>query len=310
MKWRRLALSLCLATVARSVRAEDETKLARERFHKAEQAESAKRYEEALELFRSVLAVKSSASVLFHIAHCEGELGQLVRAREDYERAKAEATQRGQLDLAKTSDAALTATLHRMPRIGAKCVAKEPCTLTLNGKPFDGTLTRLDPGTHVLLAKGATGAELRREVTVREADVMDLELVLESQPASPPTPATAPPTHTAAALGVSSASQPSDLAPHPRSFALPIALSALSLVFVGAGILAYLNADAKADAAKRACAELISCEGSRSAVRTWDALALGAFGGAALSAGTAVYFFVAAPNQNGRAAVLGGTVQW
>jgi hypothetical protein len=313
------AVQFLISMMATNVHAQtDATKTARDLFFKGEQAETAKRYEEALEYFRKVLDLKTSAAVWFHIAHCEESLGQLQKAKESYEHAKVEAAGARQPELLNASDAALTAVVKRMPRIGAKCVSKSPCTMTLNRKLFDGLNARVDPGTHVLEATTQGGGYLKREVTVREADIQDLEMVVDDAKRTIPAPGsgTTPVSGTGASAS-KGASVPAPVATsapplqdeRKRSLVLPLFLSGIALGLAGAGVVSYITAGNKADEGRAECATLLACDKSKNTVRVWDAIALGAFSGAAVAAGFSVYFFVA-PGSAEQRAHLGGTLQW
>jgi hypothetical protein len=315
-------LLTCTALVGgtHEARADDVSK-ARELFAKAELAESNKKYDEAIELYRKVLEIKSSASVLIHMARCEEALLQFVEAKQDYERAKREAAGKSQADLVRDAESAISGVTARMPRMGVKCVSKSPCSLSLDGKPFDGIMDRMNPGTHIIEARTTSGGLKKRDVTLREADVMDLEVVVVDekplpgqavQSPVPPTAVRAPSTVTPAP----SVLAPTTSAPLPshgasKSYVAPIVLTGLTVLLAGAGAVAYVIAADKQDEGRANCASLLVCDKSRSTVRLWDALALSGFSGAAVAGGFAVYFFVKPAGNNETAtAGLRGTLQW
>lgn len=179
------ALGGSLVTESRAEDSHDKAVLeARQRFLQAISLQTGGNWTAALALLREVAVVKSTPHVLFNIAICEENLGQLVQALGDYQLAAAQAKESGSLDVAREVDSRLSTLQERIPKVvirrGANAsLAKISIDGVGVGSSMIGTPMPMDPGGHAVEAeaRGYQKFEKTFEVTERQQLTVDVDLV-------------------------------------------------------------------------------------------------------------------------------------
>jgi len=144
---------------------------------------------------------------------------------------------------------------------------------------------------------------------MHERDVTFLEVALRATTATPgPSEAAVPRGENIAASQRASAERTRA----PRGHAAPIVATALAVALAGAGLGAYLAADAAHANGVRDCAEVTNsspdaCDSLKSPVRAWDWTATGAWAGAAITAAVAALLWTR-PDRQPAPAALGALV--
>jgi hypothetical protein len=189
---RAVCAALALCAVAPGAAAEEKGKdkavlEARQKFRQAISLQTGGNWAAALALFREVAAVKNTPQVVFNIAICEENLGQLVQALGDYQLAAAQARDEGSLDVAGEVDGRLSTLQERIPKVtikrGANAnLAKISIDGVEVGAAMIGQPMPVDPGGH------SVGAELRgyqkfeKAFEVTEKQAITVEVALEPAP--------------------------------------------------------------------------------------------------------------------------------
>ena len=189
----RLHLSAVAAAIAISSLAADawsqdpkELARARERFKEAAALQEAGDFARALEAYKDVALVKSSAQVRFNIATCEAKTGDYVRAMGSYRLALTEATRSNAKNIGSAVQRALEDLEPRIPMLLVKrgqgaAVAE----VTLDGRPLAnpsiGVEFQVNPGPHVVKASSADMEPSTYEVNLADRDHKTIEIVLEPQ---------------------------------------------------------------------------------------------------------------------------------
>lgn len=167
---------------------------AREMFDDGLKLEEKSRWAEALEKFRKVAAIKTTAAVRFHLALCLENTDHLVDALDEFERAQADA----QSD-PKGATVATNAAKHidqlreRIPRVIVKVPEGATVTsLTVDGKEIStgilGSAMPIDPGKHTIVVKAQGKATFTKEVDLSEKSkplTIEAKLVDEGTPTPP-----------------------------------------------------------------------------------------------------------------------------
>jgi PEGA domain len=167
-------------------------KRAREQFGQALALQTAGDWAGALALLKDVAAVKSTPQVRFNMALCEEKLGKLVAALGDYELAAADARAEKADQVAEEVEGRLEALRQRIPKITVKrgsgaeaaIVAVDGVSL---GDQVIGTPMPTDPGPHTVEAKAPGFKPFRQSIRLAEQQSATVEIVLEPEPAPPPT---------------------------------------------------------------------------------------------------------------------------
>jgi hypothetical protein len=306
-------LALLVATPARAAGPSDtQVQAARELFQSAEKDEDAQRWSDALAKLRKVAAIRLTAGVRYHLALCEEHTGLLASALADYTAAENQARIEMAQDVSRLVGPRLNALSPRVPRLTVTIVPTDlpDAELRIDGEPIArallGVPMPLNPGVHKLEAKATGRSPYSSSLEMRERDttVLEIKLVEAAAPTPAPTPAPKP---------ASAASTPSAAAPAatPSSAAAPapsttietrddgarrgpgrggaILATASAVVLAGGGIAAFLLAGQSHDDGVTQCASrTTSCDDLKQTVRTWDTVAVGAWGGAAVAATIAV----------------------
>jgi hypothetical protein len=169
-----------------------------------------------------------------------------------------------------------------------------PAKVVLDGRPLDpdhiSDPRRLNPGVHAVEASAPGRRTSSVVITLHERDSMslDIPLALETAPAevsaTSPTPA---PQDGAASVAPS---------PWPPTRVGAVVATVVAVGLAGGGVGAYVAAGAAHDDGVQSCGAMIdraggACDGQRNTVRAWDWTAAGAWAGAAVSAGIAVFLW-------------------
>ncbi len=156
--------------------------LARQRFAEAVALEAREQWEAASERLREVLAVRETAGVRFHLAHCQENQGALLSALANYRRAAALNEIEPATDVAVLLGPALDRIDSRLPRVTI-VVAAPDAILKVDGKrrPL-GEPFALDPGSHRLEIVAPGFVATRRQIELREAEQRTLRAVLDPLP--------------------------------------------------------------------------------------------------------------------------------
>jgi hypothetical protein len=322
MRWSVLALVLAAVPVA-AARAEPggacdgahpceparvpspaELRQARELFAHAERDERAGDWTAALGKLRHIETLKATAGIRFHIALCEENVGLLAAALEDYAIAEKRATDEKNREVLAALKEPMAELRARVPRLVVRVPPDvKGVAVTVDGKPLSpgyfGAELPADPRAHGVEATAPGKKPFSARVVSPEREATVVDVVLDDE--VPPTPTAAP----------RPAPPPETPAPRPPSPArrggsgrtAAIATTAGAIVMAGAGIGAFVAAGAKQSDGQGACAtRTAGCDDLRGPVRTWDALALGAWI-AAGALGTVAVVLWALP-ADGRAASL------
>ncbi len=166
---------------------------ARHAFETAVALENDQHWSEASLKLREALAVKDTPGLRFHLAHCETELGQLVEAALDYDRAS-DLIQQGAKapDVQKLLVPTSAALRQRIPRVSVDVPSDLLAPVaTLDGKvypPSEISLgVGLNPGQHQLSVSASGRRSFERSFSLKEGQVLQLraELPPAAAPAAP-----------------------------------------------------------------------------------------------------------------------------
>lgn len=300
---------VALATPALAAPTRAEIASARRLFAEAEREEAAERWAIALEKLRTVLAIKETSGVRFHVAHCEERLGQLVAALADYRRAAELADSLSGAerdDLVKRSADEIAALEPRLPTV--KIVLPEGvsgASATLDDKPIalatPPAPLRLDPGEYQLVVTAPGRVAFRDKLLLVERSTYAVEVVLPlDQPAKPAVVAE-PPRSTAAPLeppAPGASSGPSTLT--YVAAGATIALAATSVYF-------YTRKKSLEDDTASACATS-HCDASarQDSIDSAKTTMLATGAGAVLAAGVTVTLAITSMHRPTRAAIVVG----
>jgi hypothetical protein len=292
-------LLACMAatSIGRADPTAAEIESARKLFKQAEIDEAAQKWDVALDELRRASSIKMTAGLRFHIALCESNLHQIAAALADYTAADLLARTEKNSDVQDATRDPRADLDARVPKVkltvppDAKNVEVRVDSTVVNDLSED---LRLELGAHTIEAKADGRAPFSKKITLQERDVVTIPIALPLLVAPPPaksanqtSPDEAPP-----ASGSSKANH------------LPAILAtAGAVVLVGAGIGSFLIAGGAQSDARDACTiGSADCNGDKSKVHVWDSIALGAWIGAGVVAGLAVYLWVDPPSKKSDAA--------
>ncbi len=148
------------------------------------------KWDEALEKFDKVAAVKMTAQVRYHIALCREHLGRLVDALNGYELALQEARAAKAREVIDNAPPRIEALRGRVGKlyIRVKGVIRSS-QITLDGKPIALALLDtgipVDPGKHGVWAKRGKKIVDHRTFEVAEGDTANVQLVVNDPEAEP-----------------------------------------------------------------------------------------------------------------------------
>lgn len=258
-------------------------------------------YAAALTKYREAEQIAVTAGLRFHKGYCLEMTGKLTQALEAYETADKLAREQNKQDVRAAIMARLGPLRARAPQVAVR-IASPPEGIEVHvdgvrvaGPLLDGKAFRIDPGEHTVVARAPWHRNLTRRVETQESATTIVDISLDRvnpTPAEPsvarvPSPAAAaiPPvsfsSEDAIARAPATPTEPPFDAARGRSHALPILTSLGTTALAGAGVVFFLAAaDAQQDG-KRDCITKTTCNEEQARVRTFDALALGSFIGAA-----------------------------
>jgi len=221
---------------------------ARRLFGEAAELEAHSEWSAASVKLKSALAIKETAGLRYHLAHCEEQLGAYVEAAADYDRA-AELIRGGAP--APDVEPLLPLAQRRLESRIAKLDIVVPTGISAAAELDDralaasalGTSLKLDPGVHHVVVRAAGHAEYRSFVSLSVGEHRTLKILFPDPPpvtSSSSTPA-APVVASAAETHAAAPSQTAPAAPdrRPRSAvrtALLIGEATLAAVGVGMGV--------------------------------------------------------------------------
>ncbi len=236
----------------------------------------------ALEKLKGAAQVMSDhLGVRLNMALCEEQLGQIVPALVHYEDAERFATRDRRQDLLEQAiRPALKRLRERTPRVKINVPPDAPdIEVKIDGLAYNAAMLadeiRVAPGAHAVEATAEGYRTFSGKFSSVERGASTFEIKLErAQPAATANaraqaPSTPPP------------AEPDSTRSSRRTLAIATTAGAGVLALGGLG--AFLRADGLAKSGATACAGRApgGCEDLRSPVRTWDAIALGAWIGAA-----------------------------
>ena len=269
---------------------------ARELFRQAMAAQDAGDWAGSLAKLRRVADVRATPTVLFYIAYNEEKLGQLVLALahmtdavKGLEATAADKRSPQNADAAKLLPFAhdeLTKLDAHVPHLRIVLSPPPPpggaaasFTLTVDGAPVLSEAwshLAVAAGPHHVIVQAPGYQDARVETTAREDAVVDVPVPLTKLVVVAP-----PPVMAAAVPALES-----DTSSTQRGHGAAVATTAGAGVLLGGGIASFFVAAHDASTARDSCAQATTqaaCTSAtpRSAIRTFDALALGGFIGAA-----------------------------
>lgn len=264
---------LMLAPLAHADPTPSEVQAARELFKKAEADEDAGKWQDALDKVKRAISVKPTPGLRFHVALCEEKLGQLVAALADYTAADQMAREQNNKDVIDAVAEPLKTLRIRVPTLTIEVPAAQGSQVELDGNAIAqglyGVAMPVEPGTHKVTAHAPGKRIFSTQVTLheREADTATVKWV-----DIPPEPALND-THAVPEKPVETKSGPVKVG--------AIVATAVSAVFLGVGIGAFVAADGAHSDLAAQCPLLTNCDDLRNKVRAWDWVALGSWIGAA-----------------------------
>jgi hypothetical protein len=271
-----LAFALALAASRSALADPTPTTLqaARDLFAKAEADEDAGRWSEALDKLRRAASVKITPGIRFHIALCEEKLNQLVAALADYVAADEQAHEQNNKDVIDAVAEPLRALRIRVPTLTIDVPTAAGVVVELDGKEIAaglyGITMPVEPGLHHVraIATGKRPFTTEVQMSEREAQTTVVKWV------------DAPPVATHETEPAIQKPPPStETSGGPKWGAIVSTVSAAAAL--GFGIGAFVAAGDAQSTLFAQCASMTSCDGLKTPVRTWDAVALGSFIGAA-----------------------------
>lgn len=198
MRLRVLCLASVLvagAAVPSIARAQSAAELvaARALFAEGIELEKKKDYAGALEKFRKVASIKSTAIVRYHEGFCAERLGRWIEALDAYARAvidgQGDPKQKDAVDAARKAENALKT---RVPKIHTKVqgIQKGKYEVRIDGAPVSSALldtaVPVDVGKHVVEISGDTIAPDSQEVTVAEKETKEVVFQAKDPSTAPP----------------------------------------------------------------------------------------------------------------------------
>ncbi|HEY8078861.1 MAG TPA: hypothetical protein VIF62_32235 [Labilithrix sp.] len=286
MRWLRVLGVLAVAIVLFSRTAIAQTPppgkdVAKKLFEEGVELEKKSDFAGALAKYQEAEQITVTPGLHFHLAFCLEMTSKLAAALDAYESALKLARDQNKADVEKAVAVRLEPLRARVPFLAVKLATQAPdvavkldgaslSNVLLDGKPF-----RVDPGDHTINATASGYAPFSKKVQAAPATTTNVDVTLEKQAAaSAPTP----PAHEENGGDVA---EPPAEPPKSRSRVVPLALAGGAVALLAAGIVFYAVADSAASDARDTCPQKLSCDSPRNKVRTFDALALGGFIGAA-----------------------------
>jgi len=176
--------ALSLPKPARAEPSSAEISAAKHAFEEALVAEGDQRWADAAQNLRQAIAVKDTPGLRFHLARCEAELGRLVEAALEYDRAE-ELIAHGVKapDVQKLLGPARSDLQRRLPRLTLEVPADVQVPLiTVDRQPYPASELALglplNPGLHQVRVQAAGRRPFERALNLKEGDRIALSAVL------------------------------------------------------------------------------------------------------------------------------------
>lgn len=236
----------------------------------------------ALAKYKEAEQLAVTPGLRFHEGYCLEMIGKLTAALEAYDAADKLAREQNRQDVHAAVAVRLDPLRARVPNIAIRLstptsgvdvqvdgVAVVPARLEGKGFP-------IDPGEHTLTARAVGYKSLTRKLQTPESVTTTVDVSLERA-----TMASAAPVAPVEPTAPAATTEPPGEVRRGPSRALPIATTAGAFVLAGAGVAFFLVAAGAQSDAHESCPAKPICDDEQSRVRTFDALALGSFIGAA-----------------------------
>lgn len=278
---------------------------ARDLFAKAEKDEAKHDYAAALDALRRAGAIKMTPGIRFHIALCEENTGDIVKALADYVAAQEHARAENNQDVLDVVGDAIEQLRPRVPTV--KIVVPDDvgshARVKLDGKDVPpsgwGVVIPLEVGPHVVEASAPGRATYRASIAAKEHEATVLDVRLAPAPIAP-----APAVRTATPAAPRSSDDRGESAPSgdARTRTGAVAFTVATVVLVAGGVGAFAFAGSAQSDAREACA-VGACDADKTKVRTWDAVALGSWVAAAAAGTIAIVLWTRPSHAAPRAAL-------
>jgi len=292
-----LCLSLAMATLvapmaAHAQQAAPGKEVAKRLFEEGADLEKRGEYFAALAKYKEAEQITVTPGLRFHKAYCLEMTARLTAAVEEYEAADKLARETNKPEVRAAVAARLEPVRARIPQIAIRVATQaRNVEVQLDGNPvaagmLDGKSFHVDPGEHAVTARAPGFKNFVHRVQVPESVTTAVDVTLERAPAAAATPpgVTPPPVTTPggpSAAPTPAVIEPPSEAPAHRSLAAPIATAVGTVLLAGAGVAFFVVAGSTQSDANSACLLKKVCADEQTRVRTFDALALGSFIGAA-----------------------------
>lgn len=245
-------------------------------------------YAGAFAKYKEAEQITVTPGLRFHKGYCLEMTGKIASAVEEYDAADKLAREQNKQDVHTAILVRLDPLRARVPQIAIRLTTPAPgAEVQLDGVAvapalLEGRSFRLDPGEHTVTAHAAGYKSYTRKLVTPESVTTTVDLGLERNATAPVVAvAPVPPPDSTAPPPPGSKTDPPTESPRSRSRALPIITTAGAVALAGAGVAFFLVASGAHEDAQTDCVTKLTCEDEQSRVRTFDALALGSFIGAA-----------------------------
>jgi hypothetical protein len=271
--------------------------LARRAFEEGVSLEKAGDYGGALAKFKESEQIKATLGNRYHKAYCLEMTGKLSGALIEYEIVDKAARETNKTELLEATRLRLEPLRTKVPRLALKLAAPAPreSEVALDGSPIspsllDGKTFRIDPGQHVITAHAPDHEPFSKTFSAGENTSTSLDIVLQrAAKGEPKEDVSVPPPR-----------GPGHIAPAPGGGprTLPILTTVGAVALAAGGVGAFVLAANEEGELEGHCAaqRTPTCEGDRGPTRTFDALALGAWIGAAGLAALSVVLWTSKPS--------------
>jgi hypothetical protein len=259
-------------------------------------------------LLKAVADVKMTAQVRFHLGLCEEQLGQLIEALNDFERAKIEAAEQRVATVAEEAPEHAARVRARVPKVVLVVPSNAiDAKVTIDDQPISPALTArpvpLNPGDHVIVVR-APGRIWSERVGLAEREEKRLQVVFSPAPAEPVAAAPAPALAADRGRTEGKIAARADLASRPSRTLGWVGVGVGGAALVGAGISVIVRAGALREIEDQ-CPTHENCppslRDSQSRARTFGALGIG-LGVAGVAAAAVGIVFLTRPDPASKSA--------
>jgi len=142
----------------------------------------AARWDEAVKLFRAVVAIRSAPRVRFTLGQAEEKSGRLASAKASYLQALEEARQKGDEEAAGAAGEALAAIERRVPRVVLRLPAGvDDVAVQVDGQAVAApdAAVDLDPGEHRLVVQASGRTTFVKTLVATEGRTTELDVRLD-----------------------------------------------------------------------------------------------------------------------------------